>query len=111
MAMNEPVGQKPLAPRLKRLAMHVGLWVVGLVMLYPLLWMLASSFKPEQEIFSNPGLWPETFTLDNYRYGWTALRIPFSQFFRNSFIVTGFSIVGNLLACSVTAYAFARLKF
>ena len=42
-------------------------------MLYPLLWMLASSFKPDDEIFGNASLWPETFTIDAYIRGWIGL--------------------------------------
>ncbi len=94
-----------------RVVRHLFLSAAALVMLYPLLWMVSSSFKPEQEIFSDPGLLPSSVTLDNYVEGWTGLRIPFSVFFMNSFIVVIGCIVGNLLACSLAAYAFARLNF
>lgn len=96
---------------IKSLLTHVGLILFGLVMLYPLIWMLASSFKPNQYIFSDAGLWPREFTLDNYVHGWTALGIPFTQFFTNSIVVVSGSIIGNLFACSLAAYAFARLNF
>src|SRR5690606_29559208 len=51
------------------------------------------------------------FTLDNYTRGWTALRVPFSRFYLNSFIVVGLTVIGNVISCSITAYAFARLNF
>jgi len=85
--------------------------IFGVAMLYPLLWMLASSFKPNADIFSEPGLWPKNWTLQNYTQGWTQLGIPFSTFFLNSFVVAFFSVIGNLFSCSLAAYAFARLKF
>ena len=44
-------------------------------MIYPLLWMIASSFKPETEIFSNPTALPRSFDLANYVEGWNALRV------------------------------------
>nr|WP_246437663.1 carbohydrate ABC transporter permease [Lipingzhangella halophila] len=83
----------------------------GLVMLYPLLWMVVSSFKPTEDIFSEPGLIPSTFTLDNYTEGWTALEYPFHHYIFNSLVVVAGAVIGNLLACSMAAYAFARLEF
>nr|WP_233515140.1 carbohydrate ABC transporter permease [Marinitenerispora sediminis] len=80
-------------------------------MLYPLLWMLASSFKPTSEIFRDPGLWPTTWAPENYTEGWTSLAQPFHRYLLNSAIVVAGSIIGNLVSCSMAAYAFARLEF
>lgn len=90
---------------------HTGLILFAIVMLYPLLWMLASSFKPVAEIFAEPGLIPKAFTLDNYANGWEAVGVGFGRFFFNSFLVSGAAVAGNLFACSLAAYAFARLDF
>ncbi|MFD7512371.1 carbohydrate ABC transporter permease [Streptomyces sp. NPDC059853] len=95
----------------KRILTHILLIGFGFVMLYPVLWMISSSLKPEELIFREPGLWPSSFTFDNFGNGWDALRYPFSHYFLNSAIITGASIVGNLVACSLAAYAFARLEF
>jgi multiple sugar transport system permease protein len=123
MATTEPGAQLELGPdldsprglagpgRRPRVLAHVCLILFGLLMLYPLIWMLASSFKPGEEIFSQPGLWSQNFTFDNYVEGWTALAQPFHVYIVNSLIVVAGSIVGNLLACSLAAYAFARLEF
>ncbi|WP_020380493.1 carbohydrate ABC transporter permease [Nocardiopsis chromatogenes] len=98
--------------RIRRFFIHVGLVLFGLVMLYPLLWMLASSFKPTEAIFRDPGLWPGAdFTAGNYGDGWTSLEFPFHHYVINSLIVVGASVVGNLIGCSMAAYAFARLEF
>jgi multiple sugar transport system permease protein len=94
-----------------RLLAHLGLILFGLVMIYPLIWTLSSSFKPTQEIFSSPGLWSDHFTAENYVEGWTALAQPFHRYILNSLVVVVGSIIGNLLACSLAAYAFARLEF
>ncbi len=80
-------------------------------MLYPLLWMLASSFKPESEIFGNASLFPSSFSLDAYRRGWGGLQVSFGRFFLNSLIVSVLSVIGNVLSCSLAAYAVARLDF
>jgi multiple sugar transport system permease protein len=93
------------------LAWHVVLCAASLLMLYPLIWMLASSFKPEDEIFSSASLWPSSFSLDAYWRGWSGLQVGFGRFFVNSAIVSISCVIGNVLTCSLAAYAFARLKF
>jgi len=95
----------------KKLLAHIPIIALGLVMIYPPLWMVSSSFKPGQLIFSEPGLWPREWTLDNYAQGWLALGIPFSRFFFNSLVVAALSVIGNLVSCSLAAYTFARLEF
>ena len=90
---------------------HAILIAAALVMIYPLLWLISSSLKPENLIFHNLGLIPEKLQLDNYAQGWTALRFSFGRFFLNSFFVAGMAVVGNLLSCSLAAFAFARLNF
>ncbi|NCT91203.1 carbohydrate ABC transporter permease [Cellulomonas sp. APG4] len=84
---------------------------VGFVMLYPLLWMLASSFKPNALIFRDPALIPSEIDLSNYTVGWDALLHPFSHYLMNSFIIVAGAVLGNLISCSMAAYAFARLNF
>lgn len=103
--------QRTRAERTRRLLIHLGLIGFGLIMLYPLLWMLSSSFKPTAEIFREPGLIPWSFTPENYTEGWNALQHPFHRYLLNSAIVVGGAIVGNLIGCSMAAYAFARLEF
>ncbi|MEK3911049.1 carbohydrate ABC transporter permease [Paenibacillus sp. FSL H7-0331] len=84
----------------------------SIVMLYPLIWMFSSSFKLPENIFSDSGLWSEVFTLDNYLSGWQGVSgSSFAVFFRNSFFISFMSIIGNLISCSMAAYAFARLDF
>ncbi|WP_435826760.1 carbohydrate ABC transporter permease [Nonomuraea dietziae] len=97
--------------RVTRGAKHLLLIGFGLIMLYPLLWMISSALKPEELIFREPGLIPSEITLENFIEGWTALAHPFGYYMWNSAVVTGLSIVGNLAACSMAAYAFARLNF
>jgi multiple sugar transport system permease protein len=94
-----------------RLLRHLFLVVCSLIMVYPLLWMLASSVKPDNEIFGNFSLWPSSFELDNYAEGWNALVVSFTQFYWNSTVITVLSVIGNVLSCSFAAYAFARLEF
>jgi multiple sugar transport system permease protein len=99
------------AERGRALAWHVVLCLASIAMLYPLLWMLASSFKPDTDIFGSASLWPRHFSLDAYKRGWSGLQVTFGKFFLNSLLVSLSCVVGNVISCSLAAYAFARLKF
>ncbi|MFC4066437.1 carbohydrate ABC transporter permease [Actinoplanes subglobosus] len=92
-------------------AKHTGLILLTLVMLYPVIWMVVSSLRPNEEIFRSPGVIPDSFRFANYSEGWTALSSPFGHYLINSAIVVIGCIVGNLVSCSMAAYAFARLEF
>ncbi len=105
-------GRRPkVASPVRSTIKHVLLISAALVMIYPLLWMLVSSFRPTEVIFREPGLWLTDPIFDNYTQGWTALQHPFNQYLMNSIIVVVGSILGNVVSCSLAAYAFARLKF
>ncbi|SEE79540.1 carbohydrate ABC transporter permease [Ruania alba] len=96
---------------LSRTAGHLAIAAVGLLMFYPLLWMLSSSFKPVSEIFGSGSLVPASFTWTNYAEGWTGPGLPFSRYLVNSLIVCTLTVIGNVLSCSLAAFAFARMQF
>jgi multiple sugar transport system permease protein len=97
--------------RSRPLLYHAILCLASIAMLYPLLWMLASSFKPDSDIFGSASLWPQNFSLDAYWRGWSGLQVSFGKFFLNSLLVSSCCVIGNVISCSLTAYAFARLNF
>jgi multiple sugar transport system permease protein len=99
------------ADRGRSVLKHALLIIASLVMIYPLLWLLVSSFRPTDLIFRTPGLWLNSVYVKNYTEGWYALANPFGHYMINSAIVVVGAIAGNLLSCSLAAYAFARLKF
>jgi multiple sugar transport system permease protein len=85
---------------------------LGLAMIYPVLWMIVSSFKPNNMIFSDPGLIPKAVTIENYISGWKGYAgTSFGRFFANSLLMCAVAIVGNLVSCTMAAYAFGRLQF
>ena len=90
---------------------HLVLIAVSIIMIYPLLWLLVSSFRPTDVIFRTPGLWLNDLITSNYTGGWTALAQPFGHYIVNSAIVVVGAVAGNLFACSMAAYAFARCRF
>lgn len=112
MKLTVVTGETPLwRKRLTSVLSHVALLAASILMLYPLLWMLSASVRPEQEIFTSASIWPSEFSLDAYVRGWDNLRVSFSVFFKNSFIIAFLAVAGNVIACSLAAYAFARLEF
>jgi multiple sugar transport system permease protein len=97
--------------RRRALIKHALLILASFGMLYPLLWMVSSSFKPESEIFGNLSLIPSHIVLNNYVDGWRGLRVSFTTFYQNSFLIAILAVIADLMACSITAFAFARLEF
>lgn len=90
---------------------HAVLILFSLVMIYPLLWLVVSSLKPNDKIFTDLSIFTTDISLDNYINGWTSQGLPFSHFLLNSAILSLGAILGNLISCSLAAYAFARLRF
>lgn len=92
---------------------HVLVAAASVGMLYPLLWMLGSSFKPNNEIFTSvERLIPKTFTLENYVNGWRGFAgLSFAVFFKNSFFVAIIASLGATLSSAVVAFGLARLRF
>jgi len=106
------VRTRSMRPAYANIFKHLLIVAFGLLMLYPVLWLLSSSFKPNQLIFSDTSLWPKRVTLDNYIKGWQGLQgISFGRFFLNSAQISIMSVLGNIITCSLAAYAFARLDF
>jgi multiple sugar transport system permease protein len=103
--------RRPWRKRIISVVAHVVLIAASILMLYPLLWMLAASFRPEREIFSSTSLIPSAVTLNGYISGWFGLARSFDTFFVNSLTISLLCVAGNLAACSLTAFAFARLQF
>jgi multiple sugar transport system permease protein len=89
---------------------HLFLAPVAAIMLLPLVWMVIVSLESEQEAHSFPPvLIPGTLHFDNYSTAWNA--VPFAHFFLNSALYSLATVAGNLLFCSLAAYAFARIRF
>lgn len=85
----------------------------GLTMIYPLLWMVMSSFKENNEIFSSASsLIPKVFHAENYANGWKGFAgISFAVFFGNSFFLSVVGTIGSVFSSAFIAFGFARLRF
>ena len=93
---------------------HVGACALGFLMIYPLLWLLASSFKSNETMFTDtysliPKVWDAA---TNYASGLEGVAgVPFVKFLWNSVIVTVIGMIGCVFTSLLAAYAFSRLKF
>ena len=92
---------------------HVVVCGIGLIMIYPLIWMLFSSFKESSLVMSTVDqLIPDEWRFDNYVTGWSGFGgTTFATFFENSIIVTVLSMIGNVIASAMAAYGFSRIRF
>lgn len=89
---------------------HTILIIGAVIMIVPFVWMLSTSFKAPGRTFVYPPEWiPNPFVWQNYVEMWKAL--PFNQFFLNSVKIATLSTIGQLLTCSMGAFAFSILKF
>jgi multiple sugar transport system permease protein len=103
--------------RVKRKTWQTVIWLVVLiaitaVVLYPLVWLLLSTFKPNAEFGQNQGLLPNAPTLENYAKVMEGIAgVPMWRFFGNSLLIATVSVIGTVLSSALAAYAFARIQF
>ena len=107
---------RPATPRVRRRRILGTGWALAvaiaaaLIILFPLIWMFATSIKPESQIISaHPGLFSATVTGSNYVQAWKAIDFP--RLFLNTVIFAGGVTILSLTFDSLTAYALARLDF
>ena len=91
-----------------RLFVYLALAVGSVVMAFPFVWMLLSSFKSLREIFRF-NFWPQVWTLANYQE--VILNTQFPRWFMNSLVVAGISTVSVLFFCSLVGYTLTKLRF
>lgn len=107
----QPWHQKRSVRKGAHAALVYALAVPGAILFtIPLLWMLSTALKEPKQIFLFPPEWiPDPLLWGNFVAGWNDF-LPFNTFLANSLIITVSNIVGNLISCSLAAFAFARLR-
>lgn len=86
------------------------LFAIGFLMIFPFLWIFATSLRPATESFKlPPAIFPTQYDWENYVYVFDA--VPFIHFFANSLKIALLITLGQLVTCATAAYAFARLHF
>ncbi|MET2010786.1 carbohydrate ABC transporter permease [Microbacterium chocolatum] len=108
---------RPARRRVKRKTWQTVVWFVVLavitaIVLYPLVWLLFATFKPNAEFGQNPALLPESPTVQNYVTVMEGIAgIPMWRFFANSLILAVLAVIGTVMSSALAAYAFARIQF
>ena len=91
---------------------YLSLLVLAALVLYPLIWLIFSTFKPSSEFGQNSALMPWDPTIDNYVRVWDGIAgIPLWRYGLNSLVVASLAVIGTLISSALTAYAFARISF
>lgn len=99
-----------MSKRLGRGVLYILLIASGLVMIVPFAWMISTSLKSGDYVMSMPPQFiPDEPTLDSYRRIFELY--PVGKMLFNSLLVAGLTTLGQLVTCSMAAYAFSRLKF
>lgn len=81
-----------------------------LVTIFPFLWMIVTSFKSQSEAVAiPPTIFPEVWRIENYKKVFEML--PFARMYLNTILSACATVAGQLLLCSLAAYAFARIHF
>ncbi len=95
-----------------KLLTHLSMLALGLIMLYPLIWMVFSSFKPNSELFSSVGLFAKEPVWDSYRKGWMGTgQFTYATFYKNTFLMVIPMVIFMVLSSSLVAYGFSRFDF
>ncbi len=93
-----------------RFFLHLVLIALGLVMIFPLVWMVFSSFKPSLEVIDVEfHLWPKTWTLRNYQR--VLDEVPMGRGYLNSIVVASCVTFFVLISATTAGYLFSKLKF
>lgn len=111
--ITEPMSFNPSRVKLSKWIYHLLTGGFALLMLYPIVWLLMSSFKESSQVFITAhSLIPEPFILSNYVEGWKGIAgQSFGVFIKNSLIIVGLSTIGAVASSALIAYGFARINF
>ncbi|MEG0742000.1 MAG: carbohydrate ABC transporter permease [Clostridia bacterium] len=97
---------------LGKTAQYTVLITLGLVLVFPLIYLFASSFKTNEEMFGSFALFPKEFRLDGYINGWNSVgQYTFGRYLSNSLILTLPCVVLTVASSLVVAYGFGRFEF
>ncbi len=104
------IKKNPRLPRPGRIVINAVLLVCSLIWIYPIVWTIISSFKPQADFFKEQlTLLPGSVTLENYARVWS--KANFAVYFLNSVIVTVFSVLLVLIMTNMAGYVLGRYKF
>lgn len=96
--------------RFRTVILYILLFIAASIAIVPILWMILSSFKYLEDMFTVPMTWlPNPWNWHSYSDAWA--QRDFTRYFLNSLFVSTTITVGNILFCSMAGYALAKFKF
>lgn len=97
---------------LKKAGVYLFLCIISFIYITPFFWILSTSLKSETEIMRVPPTFvPQEWHFENYRLAWQRGSGNLGLFTKNTIIVVGIIMIGQIFFCSLAGYAFARIKF
>lgn len=97
---------------LKLAVINVVFISIGLILVYPIIWMLFAAFKTNHDIFASVKLLPGEWVWNNFQKGWAGTgRYNYTLFFSNSFKLVIPVIIFTVISSILVGYGFARFKF
>ena len=103
--------KKTLLAYLPRILATLLVWMLGIMMVIPFVWMVSTSFKGINSVFTFPIEWiPKNPTLKGYQALFSGT-IPFFTYFFNSVKVSAIALVGTFFSCTMAGYAYAKIRF
>lgn len=95
-----------------KIFVHLLIILLGIIMIYPLVWMFLATFKTNAEIFGSLKILPATFSFDAFVNGWKGTgKYTFGKNMFNTFLIVIPTTLFTIVSCSIVAYGFARFKF
>ena len=109
--MKKKMSQEKATKLLVKILVSLLVWILGIAMLVPFIWMLSTSFKGMNDVFSFPIEWlPKNPTLKGYIALFTG-NVSFFTYFFNSIKVSVIAVAGTFFSCTMAGYAYAKVKF
>ncbi|WP_246218401.1 carbohydrate ABC transporter permease [Litoribacterium kuwaitense] len=99
-----------MSRKISRILLHIALISIGIVWIFPFVWMVSASFKTNIELVNaGTNLIPEMFRVDNYIKAWTEAN--FQGYFLNTVVITVSTVFIVVAMSALTGYALGRVKF
>lgn len=100
-----------LKQQISKILLTFLIWFFGIAMVIPFVWMLSTSFKGMNDVFTFPIEWiPSNPTLKGY-IALFSQSIPFVTYFWNSVKVSVIALIGTFFACTMAGFAYAKVRF
>jgi len=97
---------------LDKIIAYTVLVLLGILMVYPLIWLFFASFKTNENLFGSTGLLPNKFVWSSYINGWKGTgQLTFGTFFYNTVLMTVPTVLFTVFSSAIVAYGFARFTF